>query len=101
MAKIAARLTSAGPIAGDRFRLFGLRGTQTLGRAMAEALGCQLAAHEEREFEDGEAGVGAPLHAILRVRSANGLTAINRLPAVRRPHRGWRRGRPLLRSVNA
>ncbi|MCC6780710.1 MAG: ribose-phosphate pyrophosphokinase [Hyphomicrobiales bacterium] len=35
-------------------RLFALEATADLGRAVADALGCALAAHEERAFEDGE-----------------------------------------------
>jgi ribose-phosphate pyrophosphokinase len=34
--------------------LFALQATAGLGRDIAKALGCTLAAHEEREFEDGE-----------------------------------------------
>jgi ribose-phosphate pyrophosphokinase len=34
--------------------LFALEGTRALGEAVARALGVPLAAHEEREFEDGE-----------------------------------------------
>jgi ribose-phosphate pyrophosphokinase len=45
----ASRLAS-----GDRVRLFALQATRTLGQAIADALGQPLAAHEEREFEDGE-----------------------------------------------
>jgi ribose-phosphate pyrophosphokinase len=40
---------------GDRgFRLFALHATSGLGRQIAEALEQPLAAHEERDFEDGE-----------------------------------------------
>jgi ribose-phosphate pyrophosphokinase len=39
---------------GHRFRLFALQATAELGKAVAQALGCSLAAHEERAFEDGE-----------------------------------------------
>jgi ribose-phosphate pyrophosphokinase len=35
-------------------RLFALQATADLGKAVAQALGCKLAAHEERAFEDGE-----------------------------------------------
>jgi ribose-phosphate pyrophosphokinase len=35
-------------------RLFALQATAELGRGVARALGCELAAHEERDFEDGE-----------------------------------------------
>jgi ribose-phosphate pyrophosphokinase len=42
------------PLGGDRLRLFALEATATLGRSVADALGCSLAAHEERAFEDGE-----------------------------------------------
>jgi ribose-phosphate pyrophosphokinase len=38
----------------DRLRLFALHATAELGRAIAAALGQPLAAHEERDFEDGE-----------------------------------------------
>lgn len=34
--------------------LFALDATADLGRAMASCLGCELSAHEERSFEDGE-----------------------------------------------
>jgi len=37
-----------------QFRLFALHATADLGKAVAHALGCDLAAHEERAFEDGE-----------------------------------------------
>ena len=39
---------------GDRLRLFALRATTELGKALAGALGKPLASHEERDFEDGE-----------------------------------------------
>lgn len=39
---------------GAHFRLFALQATAELGRTIAQALGQPLAAHEEREFEDGE-----------------------------------------------
>ncbi len=39
---------------GDRFRLFALQSTAELGKAIANALSAPLAAHEERDFEDGE-----------------------------------------------
>lgn len=35
-------------------RLFALNASADLGQAVARALGCPLAPHEEREFEDGE-----------------------------------------------
>jgi ribose-phosphate pyrophosphokinase len=38
----------------SRLRLFALKASAELGHAIAEALGQPLAAHEEREFEDGE-----------------------------------------------
>ena len=37
-----------------RLQLFALAATTDLGRAVADALGVPLAAHEERGFEDGE-----------------------------------------------
>jgi len=48
---------------GDRLRLFSLRGTEVLGEKIAHALGCGLAAVEERSFEDGEHKV-RPLEAV-------------------------------------
>ncbi len=44
-------------------RLFALAASAALGRAVAEALGEPLAAHEEREFEDGE-HKARPLEAV-------------------------------------
>ena len=38
----------------DRLRLFALKATAELGNDIAAALGQPLAAHEERDFEDGE-----------------------------------------------
>ena len=38
----------------DRFRLFALNGSTEIGQDIANALGCRLAALEERSFEDGE-----------------------------------------------
>jgi ribose-phosphate pyrophosphokinase len=37
-----------------RLRLFALKATSELGNDVAAALGQPLAAHEERDFEDGE-----------------------------------------------
>ncbi|HTO65974.1 MAG TPA: ribose-phosphate diphosphokinase [Bradyrhizobium sp.] len=48
---------------GDRLRLFSLHGTEVLGEKIAHALGCGLAAVEERSFEDGEHKV-RPLEAV-------------------------------------
>ncbi len=45
------RATSA---RSDRLRLFALDGSSELGERIATSLGCTLAAHEERSFEDGE-----------------------------------------------
>jgi ribose-phosphate pyrophosphokinase len=39
---------------GDGFRLFALQATAELGKGIAHALRQPLAAHEERDFEDGE-----------------------------------------------
>ena len=47
----------------DRLRLFALNATAELGRDIAAALGQPLAAHEERDFEDGEHKV-RPLDAV-------------------------------------
>jgi ribose-phosphate pyrophosphokinase len=44
-------------------RLFALQATADLGKAIARELGCGLAAHEERSFEDGEHKV-RPLDAV-------------------------------------
>lgn len=41
-------------IDGARLRLFALQATAELGKSVAQALGQPLAAHEERDFEDGE-----------------------------------------------
>lgn len=38
----------------DRLRLFALSGSSELGEQIATSLGCKLATHEERSFEDGE-----------------------------------------------
>ncbi|MDD1526481.1 ribose-phosphate pyrophosphokinase [Bradyrhizobium sp. WBOS7] len=38
----------------DRLSLFALSGSTALGERIATSLGCSLAAHEERSFEDGE-----------------------------------------------
>ncbi len=46
-------MTRAKSING-RLRLFALHGTEELGERIADALGCKLAAIEERSFEDGE-----------------------------------------------
>lgn len=45
---------AAGRLTSPHLRLFALQATADLGKAVAVALGCKLAAHEEREFEDGE-----------------------------------------------
>ena len=44
----------SGEGAGGELRLFALNATAELGNDVARALGYGLAAHEEREFEDGE-----------------------------------------------
>ena len=44
-------------------RLFALQATRDFGERVAAHLGCQLAVHEEREFEDGEYKV-RPLSAV-------------------------------------
>jgi ribose-phosphate pyrophosphokinase len=49
---------------GDHLRLFALEATADLGKAVARELGCDLAAHEERAFEDGEHKV-RPLDAVV------------------------------------
>ncbi len=47
----------------DYFRLFAMEATADLGSAVAKALGCHVARHEERAFEDGEHKV-RPLETI-------------------------------------
>jgi phosphoribosylpyrophosphate synthetase len=47
-------VTGSGASDGARLRLFALSATAELGEAIAQALGIPLAAHEERQFEDGE-----------------------------------------------
>ncbi len=37
-----------------RLQLFAMKGSDALGAAIAEVLGCVLSVHEERDFEDGE-----------------------------------------------
>src|SRR5260370_1407344 len=55
---------AAAPLAGGgRIRLFALQATTELGKGIAEALGQPLAAHEERDFEDGE-HKGRPLENV-------------------------------------
>lgn len=46
--------SSPAPDLPARVRVFALHATEALGSAIAAALGCELAAHEEREFDDGE-----------------------------------------------
>ena len=58
---------SASAIPTQPFKLFALEATADLGKAVASRLGCKLAAHEERSFEDGEHKV-RPLDS---VRGAN------------------------------
>ena len=38
----------------SRLQLFAMKGSDALGAAIAETLGCPLSVHEERDFEDGE-----------------------------------------------
>ena len=40
--------------ANSRLQLFAMKGSEALGAAIAEALGCAVSVHEERSFEDGE-----------------------------------------------
>jgi ribose-phosphate pyrophosphokinase len=54
---------SSRAVGSDRLRLFALEATADLGRAIAHTLGHRLAAHEEREFEDGE-HKARPLEAV-------------------------------------
>ena len=37
-----------------RLQFFALQASAELGKAVAQALGCELEKHEERHFEDGE-----------------------------------------------
>jgi ribose phosphate pyrophosphokinase-like protein len=58
------QLESSSKLVSDpRFRLFALEATADLGKAVAQTLGCGIAAHEERGFEDGEHKV-RPLDAV-------------------------------------
>jgi ribose-phosphate pyrophosphokinase len=57
MAESQVRSFNAGrqpPTSSGRLCLFALHATAELGKAIANALGHPLAAHEERDFEDGE-----------------------------------------------
>jgi ribose-phosphate pyrophosphokinase len=69
-----------------RLQVFALNATATLGRAVAEALGCPLAAHEEREFEDGEHKIrpvecvnGADVYVIQSLHGGPGASANDKL----------------------
>jgi ribose-phosphate pyrophosphokinase len=62
--------------------IFALQATRELGAGIAEALGVELAPHEEREFEDGE-------HKARPLISVRGRDLVPRTVAVRRP-----RGQP-------
>ncbi len=48
--------TSLPPTAATdgRLQLFAMKGSEALGAAIAETLGCAVSVHEERDFEDGE-----------------------------------------------
>jgi ribose-phosphate pyrophosphokinase len=50
----AAPLALSKGASGRKGLLFALNATADLGKAVARNLGCELAAHEERSFEDGE-----------------------------------------------
>jgi ribose-phosphate pyrophosphokinase len=50
----ASPLASFEGTAGNKGMLFALQATADLGKAVARVLGCELASHEERSFEDGE-----------------------------------------------
>ncbi len=70
----------------DRFCLFALGATAELGAAIAQALGRPLAAHEEREFEDGEHKArpldpvqGADVYAIQRLHGGPAQSANDKL----------------------
>lgn len=80
--------TDAPPTAlpGHRFRLFALEATADFGAAIARALGCTLAAHEERAFEDGEHKVrplaavgGADVYVVQSLHSGPAETANDKL----------------------
>ena len=69
-----------------RLRLFALRATADLGTAVAQALGRPLAAHEEREFEDGEHKTrpletveGASVYVVQSLHSGPGESANDKL----------------------
>lgn len=70
----------------DHLRLFALEATADFGKAVARALGCDLAAHEERGFEDGEHKVrpldtvgGADVYVVQSLHSGPSETANDKL----------------------
>ncbi len=69
-----------------RFRLFALEATAEFGKAVARELGCDLAAHEERAFEDEEHKVrpldpvgGADVYVVQSLHSGPAETANDKL----------------------
>jgi ribose-phosphate pyrophosphokinase len=65
MTVVRAERSSLDQSSTGRLRLFALKATAELGGAVAHALGCELAEHEEREFEDREHKV-RPLDSVGR-----------------------------------
>lgn len=72
--------------AGSDLRLFALSATSELGAAVAAAMGHPLAAHEEREFEDGEHKTrpldsvrGADVHVIQSLHGGPGQSVNDKL----------------------
>ncbi len=62
-AGLSPRDAPSNTVLSHKLRLFALQATADLGKAVAQALGCNLRAHEERAFEDGEHKV-RPLDAV-------------------------------------
>ena len=67
-------------------RLFALQATRDFGERVAAQLGCQLAVHEEREFEDGEYKVrplsavrGDDVYVVQSLHGDNNLSAADKL----------------------
>jgi ribose-phosphate pyrophosphokinase len=70
----------------SRFRLFALHATADFGKAVGHELGCNLSAHEERAFEDGEHKVrpldpvgGADVYVVQSLHSGPAETANDKL----------------------
>ncbi len=71
-------LWRSGPPESARLRLYALRATTELGEAIASALGSPLAAHEKRQFDDGE-------HKTRPLEAVGGLDVLSRAEPPWRP----------------